>query len=151
MRTLNRLDPVLPVEQMKTYRIAAPLQSHFRDATCEEVDCTHWRNGWQTKVDESTPLGKTQAHYIRNQSGRYFKEDRNQEPGITVFTFEAGQRCFNYASHKVSLNRPALYVVRDGDWRGNPTGNNRRHVNGDDWVDDFRNHQDKIATQIEKG
>ena len=44
-----------------------------------------------------------------------------------VFTFEAGQQCFT--QHHVP-DRPQFFVVRDGDWRGNPTGQNRLHTKG---------------------
>jgi hypothetical protein len=42
-------------------------------------------------------------------------------------------------------------VVRGGDWRGNPTGYRRQHVNGEDWRDDFGEHQQNVADRIERG
>lgn len=151
IRPVNRLEAKLPVASMKTYQIVAPIASHFRPATCAEVDCVHYLEGWASPINESTELGKTQAWYIRNQSGRRYREDRGQAPGITLFVFEPGQQCFNSASHRMKLDRPSLYVVRGGDWRGNPTGQTRMHVNADDWVDDFMNHQAVLADQLEKG
>ena len=75
--------------------------------------------------------------------------DGNSE-GLTVFTFEPGQDCF--AQHRVPLERDPLFLVRGGDWRGNPTGlQPYRHHRGEDWVDDFADHQDRIARQIERG
>ncbi len=147
---LFRLDPAMPVSAYKTYQVTAPLSTHFRRATCAEVDCPHYVHGWQTTIDERTELGQEQAHYIRNGARRQYTEDRNQAPGLTVFTFEAGQTCFAGDQHHVPLDRPALYVVRDGDWRGNPTGNIARR-RPDEWVDDFAAHQDKLATELEKG
>ena len=146
----NRVEPKLPAEAMKTYSVIAPQSTHFRRATCEEVDCPNLRFGWQTVIDESTELGKQQAYYIRNQSGRKFSEDRNSAPGITAFVFESGQKCFS--PHQIRLDKPDIYLVRDGDFRGNPRGTApRRHVNGDDWVEDFSEHQDKLSDAIEKG
>lgn len=83
-------------------------------------------------IDESTTLGKDQAAYIRGESGRTFREQRTAA-GLTVFRFESGQRCF--ADHKT---RPELYLVRDGDFRGNPTGRRRQHARPADWVENVQ-------------
>jgi len=144
-----RLQPQLPAGSMKTYQVLAPKATHFRRATCAEVDCANYLNGWKTPIDESTDLGKKQAHYIRNSQGRHFTEDRNIAPGITMFIFEAGQTCFS--EHQVRLDKPEIYLVKGGDWRGNPTGMKREHVNAGDWVDDFANHQDQLATRLNQG
>lgn len=149
MRPVNRLEAKLPAAAMKTYQILAPVVSHFRSATCAEVDCERYTDGWQSPIDERTELGQAQAWYIRNQSGRRYTEDRNRLPGITVFTFEPGQKCFG--QHQVRTGRPELFIVRGGDWRGNPTGQTQMHANGDDWVDDFVDHQLKLANQIQQG
>ncbi|NUP18434.1 MAG: hypothetical protein HOZ81_20585 [Streptomyces sp.] len=144
----NRITPNLPVEAYKTYRVTSPLATHWRAATCAEVDCPAHVNGWQSTIDETTILGQQQAFYIRKQSGRRFTEER-PEAGLTRFRFEAGQRCFG--QHQVPLGRPELYLVRGGDWRGNPTGELRQHTNAQDWIDDFGEHQDNLADQIRKG
>ncbi len=142
---MNRITPVGPAHAYKTYSITSPISTHYRDGTCNEAGCLAQRHGWQTTVDETTDLGARQAHYIRKQSGRRYVEHRS-EAGLTVFTFEAGQRCF--ATHKVPLQRPELYVVRGGDWRANPTGEQRIHANAQDWVEDFAEHQDRIARVV---
>jgi len=146
---MGALQPNMPVTAYKTYRILAPVSSHFRPGTCAEADCPHYLSGWQSRIDESTELGQRQAHYIRRESGRRFTEHRD-EAGLTVFGFEAGQKCFG-GQHQVRLDRPELYVVQDGDWRGNPTGRVRRHANATDWVDDFGEHQNGLAAQMERG
>lgn len=145
-----RVEPRIPVTAVKTYAIQAPQSTHFRTVGCTEFGCEHQRDGWQSVIDESTEMGRAQAHYIRNKSGRHFTEDRNQLPGVTVFRFEAGQECFA-GGHEVRNDRPELFLVRGGDWRGNPDGSMTHHANADDWVDDFANHQDKLATQINQG
>ena len=91
-----------------------------------------------------------QAWYIRNQSGRRFTEDRDQAPGLTVFVFEAGQTCFDAGRHQTRLERPELYIVRGGDWRGH-TGNERKHTRPEHWVEDFAEHQQQLADRIKKG
>lgn len=144
MRKLTRIDSQLPVGAMKTYSIVTPMSTHFRDGTCEEADCDGYKFGWLTVIDELTELGQGQAHYIRKESGRRFTETRN-ELGLTVFTFEAGQKCFR--EHKVRIERPEIFRVRDGDYRGNPTGQLRVHTRPDFWVEDFAEHQQRLADQ----
>lgn len=139
MQPFARVSPAY----VKTYAISSPISTHYRTGTCDEAGCLAHRHGWQTNVDETTELGQKQAHYIRRLSGRRHTE-RRSEVGITVFEFEAGQRCFT--THKVSLERPEFYIVREGDWRGNPRGTSPRvHSGPDPWVDDFATHQGRIA------
>lgn len=149
MRQPFRLQPQLPAGSMKTYQIIAPRSTHFRAATCAEAECPNHMNGWKTPIDETTELGSQQAFYIRNNSGRQFYEDRNIAPGVTVFTFPAGQQCFS--QHQLRLDKPEIFVVKGGDWRGNPTGDKKQHVNADDWVEDFAEHQDKLAERMKEG
>lgn len=144
-----RIPPNMPAVNYKTYEIAAPRKTHWRPATCEEVDCQAMANGWRTAVDESTDLGQKQAHYIRKVSRRSFTEGRS-ELGLTEFLFGPGQQCFG--THQVQLGRPEFFLVRGGDYRGNPLGTaTRRHTRPDDWVDDFATHQQHIADEIQKG
>jgi hypothetical protein len=148
MQQVNRIEPAMPVQSYKTYEIRAPRSTHFRPASCMEFGCLAHRNGWATLIDPSTPLGEQQAYYIRKQSGRKYVEE-SLGPNALRFTFEAGQRCF--AKHEVPIGKPELFVVRDGDWRGNPTGRVRRHVQATDWVDDFAEHQIRVAEQVQRG
>lgn len=141
---MNRVDPAHPMAAYQTYSITSPPDTSVR-AACEQVGCAAWRLGWESTVDETTDLGKRQAAYIRSQSRRTFRETRTAA-GLTVFRFEAGQRCF--ADHRT---RPELYAVRDGDWRGNPTGRARQHQRPQDWIEDFGEHQQRIADQHRKG
>lgn len=150
-RRANRITPKLGPEGYKTYGIRKPLATHWRQGTCAEKGCAGYTNGWITRIDEGTDLGQGQGYYIRKQSGRSFTEHRD-ELGLTVFTFEPGQRCFRPPKdHMIEIGRPELYVVRGGDWRGNPRREHRHHRNGADWVDDFANHQDKLATRHQQG
>ncbi|MGA5116850.1 hypothetical protein [Streptomyces pseudogriseolus] len=144
-----RLQPNLRPAEYKTYAITAPISTHFRPGTCEEADCPNYRSGWKSVIDERSDLGQAQAHYIRKESGRKFTESQDAF-GLTTFTFEAGQPCFT--QHKVRLERPELYIVRDGDWRGNPLGTQvRQHTRPELWAEDFAEHQDRLARTIEKG
>jgi hypothetical protein len=145
---MNRITPNMPVTAYKTYRILSPVSTHFRPATCAEAECAAYLNGWRSTVDEATVLGQQQAHYIRRQSGRRHREERD-EAGLTVFTFEAGQECFA-GGHQVRLDRPEHYLLTGGDWRGNPTGEHRT-LRAQDWIDDFGEHQQRLADYQERG
>jgi hypothetical protein len=145
---LNRIKPVLPAEHMKTYQVRSPVSTHFRPATCAEVECASYLFGWQTVV----PADSAAAGYIRHDRSRSHAEER--EPGgMARFVFGAGQQGFPPAhDHAVRTDRPEVYLVRDGDFRGNPRGTQvRRHVRPDDWIEDFAEHQDKLATRLERG
>lgn len=133
------LDP----QHTKTYSIVTPVHTHWRKATCEEVNCKYFLNGWETKVDESTDLGQRQAYYIRNTAKRKYTEER--VGSITTFTFPAGQVCFGSDRHRVLNGRQEMFVVRDG---GTPA---RVHQRPEDWVDDFATHQDHIKRILERG
>jgi hypothetical protein len=142
-RPLTRVDPKLPAGAMQTYQIAAPPDTQIVLA-CETVGCAAYRHGWDTTVDEATDLGRRQAAYIRRVSHRTYRELRTGE-GLTVFRFEAGQRCF--ADHRT---RPARFLARAGDWRRH-LGLLRSHTRPEDWVEDFAEHQQGLADRIERG
>ena len=144
---LNRIQPQGPAQAYKTYQLLQPLATHFRPATCEEVDCPAYLHGWKTVIDESTELGQRQAHYIRDESDRRYQRDPVVfGQGPVTYMFEAGQRCFR--QHREPLEREPLALVKDGDWR---MSQNPRQLSPDDWVDDFQNHQDRLHTQQERG
>lgn len=156
-------EPLLPPQFRKTYQIKAPLATHWRKAGCAEVDCQHYLEGWLTVVDETTELGQKQAHYIRTESGRKFVESRGYEfpddelgerriaETLTCFRFEPGQRCFGSGSHKLPLGKPELYLLRGGDHRGNPRQELTRFSGPQAWLDDFGEHQERIADAVQKG
>ncbi len=150
-RPLNRIVPNVPAAAYKTYGIRSPLATHFRPATCAEVECWAHIKGWQTAVDESADLGQRQAYYIRKQSGRRYIEHRD-EVGMTCFEFEAGQRCFRSDEHRISLQRPERFLVLGGDWRGNPVGTAAvQHTKPEFWIEDFQEHQTRLRDARERG
>lgn len=139
-----RIPPAMGPENYKSYQIRRPWATHWVPATCEAAGCLNHLQGWQTVVPADSP----QADYIRHDRSRRHAE--TQEAGLSTFTFEAGQTCFT--QHKVPADRQEIFVVKDGDWRGNPRGTAPRiHQNADDWVEDFALHQDRIKTQLERG
>lgn len=143
------------------YKIRANV--HYVPSTCEQVDCQRYREGWQSAIDESTSLGQGQAHYIRHDSGRSFREytaaewnekmrHRAEEAGekwtdipnsMTVFSFAPGQRCFKSDEHQRTEAHTPLFLV------GGREGLIRKHSNADSWADDLRTHQDNILGKLD--
>lgn len=148
MQRMNRIAPAMPVRAYQTFQIVAPVSTHWRPARCDEVDCPAYQRGWTTTVDEATELGQRQAHYIRREARRSFKESKRPD-GLTSFHFPAGQTCFR--PHKQRVERDEIFLRRDGDWRGNPTRQRRRYDRADQWVDDFATHQDTIVRLQQRG
>jgi hypothetical protein len=140
-----RIEPGMPVGSYKSYTIAQPLDTHFRAATCAEVGCPDYLNGWQVRVEH---LDEQLLHTAKT-SGRRFRELAIAQ-GETYLVYEAGQSCFQVSRHRLPLERPELYVVRDGDWRGNPTGVVRQ-ATAQSWTDDFGEHQEQLADRMKQG
>ena len=147
-RPINRYAPALPVKAMETYAIKSPRSTHTRPATCEEVGCKPYLAGWITVV----PKGTQQEATVRSLLGRHAadglvrhaKEETSSGDTVATFRFEAGQPCFRASTHRVSLERPELYLVRGGDWRAN-TGLIRRHTKPEHWVENMQETLDAVA------
>lgn len=149
-RPLNRIMPQGEAADYKTYQVLSPRSTHTRPAKCTEVSCAAHANGWVTRLDVSTDLGKRQARYIREHAGRRYTiehEPTREDPRL-VLRFPAGQRCFT--EHRVPVGRTPIFRVKGGDWRGNPRGVPAVTRNFDDWIDDFANHQINLRDTIEK-
>lgn len=167
MRPLFRIPPVLPAAAMKTYHVARPI-TWWVFASCGQVDCDHYRRGWTTIVDED------QAGVIR-RSGRSFTETRDRA-GLVTFAFPPGQRCWHAPPaelvgqaifavvsrlpepeiadrwHKRVPQREPLFGLTGGDWRGNPRGTPPvRFKTHRQFIDDFAEHQLRIADRIKRG
>jgi hypothetical protein len=144
---MTLIEPMLPASARKTYAIRSPLATHTRPATCVEVDCPNYLHGWRVHVEA---VGPELAHAARTTGAR-FREQHVSE-GHTYLVFEAGQICFGASRHRIGVGRPQLFVVRDGDRRGNPRGTPvRQHTRPDFWVEDFAEHQQSLADEAKKG
>lgn len=154
IRPVSRVAPKLPAAAMKTYHIARPLPTHFRAATCKEVECAAYRNGWTTTVDVARPArgglpsGAAQANYIRLHCGRRYTHA--QAGTLVAFRFPPGQECF--ATHQVPVGREPTFAVAGGDWRGNPLGIELvRFASARQFVDDFGEHQGRLKDRLDRG
>ena len=128
-----------------------PLRTHWRPASCEEAGCVQYRHGWVSTFDLSTDLGMKQYDYCRQDKTRSWSMQRASLT-LVKFVYPPGQPCFRKTEHRVPLERPGRFYVAGGDFRGNPRGvPARAHRNANDWCEDFAEHQDRIATAIQKG
>lgn len=147
MQPINRVEPLMAPGAYRTFAIVAPVSTHFRPATCAEVDCPHYLHGWRVRVEGLPP----EMVHTAKTSGRRFVEQRIAE-GETWLVFEAGQPCFQASEHRTRLDKPELFVVRDGDHRGNPRGTKARlHQRPEHWTEQFAEHQQGLADAHQKG
>jgi hypothetical protein len=128
-----------------------PLDTHWRKATCEEVGCEAFRNGYVTTVDISTNLGRKQFYFITHSKRRSYSAQR-VSVYVFKFVFPPGTICMRDYDHKLPIEREPVYLVHEGDWRGNPRGGSSYiHGRGEDWVDQFANHQISLAETLKRG
>jgi len=135
---------------MQTYEATAPLETHWRPATCEEVECKAYAQGWTHDAPPGSD-GEARIRKVYDSEIRRGKVTTSTTPeGFIRFNFPAGTACFRRVWHKLPLERPALFTVRSGDWRGTD-GVIRQFDRPEDWVDHFAKHQDGISTLINRG
>lgn len=146
MHRMNRIQPQGRVQDYRTFQITSPLSTHWRKATCAEVDCPHYLNGWRVRV-EGLPADMLHA---AKTSGRKFTELTVVE-GENWLVFEAGQNCFRAADHRKLLDRQEIFITRDGDWRGNPTGMVRKHTKPEFWIEDMQENNQAVRDFQQKG
>jgi hypothetical protein len=138
-RELFRPTPVLPAEAMRTHQISAPAATHWRRATCAEVECSQYLNGWATPL---AGLDEGDIWQAKNSGRKWVEVDTDAGPALV---FEPGQPCFAAVTHRKRLDRPELFIARDGDWRGNPRGTDPLRFSGaDSWADSLQTHLEKF-------
>jgi len=143
-RPLQRATPLLPTGSYTTYAIRQPLNTHFRTATCEEVDCWAFRNGWRIRVEGLSPQDK----YTATHSGRRWNRESVAE-GETYFVYPAGQTCFQ--PHRVNLERPAFLIMGRGDWRSFNPRLAKLYTDESEWVETFACHLDSLREKLNQG
>lgn len=140
----------------QTYAIRSPLATHFRKATCEEVDCSAWRNGWTLLIDGLS----ADLYYTATHSGRKYREVLITASEVMAplyptagryLVFEAHQPCFASNSHRVTLERPAFYFVGRHPKQQPLQIARARQLNDVDFVDHMQEHLDHIREEIERG
>lgn len=139
------LQPITPTAFV-THAVLSPSDRTII-AACSQVGCLKYRYGWDSPIDERTEEGQFYAQLIRSgRHGRTFRELPRTADGLTVFRFEAHQRCF--AEHRT---RRELYVVRGGTPTVS-TGLIREHTGRPDlFIEDYRETLDRRLHDRERG
>lgn len=123
------------------YQIKAPLSTHFRPASCAEVDCPQYRLGWKTRLEVLNPKDR---HYVLKESGRRYKLQQVAE-GETYAVFEPGQQCFQVSRHRVRVHRPEAFAVMDG------RKLLRSHTRPELWMEDLHEYSDAYQELKRRG
>ncbi len=135
---------------MQKFRILLPPATHYRDATCQEVECSNYEGGWVTVLDQDNPAHAGLFRLVLG-SGRSFLRMRSEEAaeqtgrslpaGLTAFVFAAGQQCFE--RHKVPVGRDPIFIHERG-------GSRRVHQSGLNFNEHF-NEQAYAAGRLING
>lgn len=143
-RPLQRVTPQMPTHNYQTFQVASPLETHYRQASCAEVDCDQYLNGWRLRIDGLPP----DLLHIAKNSGRQYTMERISETE-TWLVYPAGQTCFK-APHRTSLERPEFYRIGRGDYRSYSV-HSARSVSTEEWLDRFRTNQDNLLEILKRG
>jgi len=138
-----------PSHQMRTFQLDQPLATHYRRATCEEVSCAAQAGGWRMAFDLTVPEKREAARFIRDHGGRSYTYELLDEGRKIIFTFAAGQRCFE--THRVPLERDPFMIVRSGDIRGPGDGWRMQHTSPGSFLDHWSSDLDQLNTIRERG
>lgn len=132
---------LVPDRLKKVYSLSAPLGTHWRRATCEQVGCSFYLNGFAVTV-----LPGSREEQVVKESGRKWSAVIPQENGSLRYEFPAGTKCFQANTHVVRSDAPLLFASND-----RLVHKVRRFANSADWVDDFAEHQQRLSDAYEKG
>tara|TARA_R100000808_G_C2124537_1_gene135030 strand:+ start:229 stop:621 length:393 start_codon:yes stop_codon:yes gene_type:complete len=125
----------LGAARQTTYRAIKPIATHFRQATCQEVNCLNYTRGWKTIL----PVNHEGINWIRQSNYRY-NEVTDLDNNMVEFIFEAGQNCFKQSKHVISLDKPAIFAIQDA--------NGLKKQEANEWIDKFDNHLTKLKGEI---
>jgi hypothetical protein len=142
------------------FRIRQREQDNFRPITCAQAECEAFRNGWVTIVSANMA---DQVRTIARDTGRHFVEAPGG-PGLVAFTFPPGQEGFKGGDHDhvERIDVVQTFSKQDGhaeigvnsrrqaEWFWQPSGD-RRKLSAQTWVDDFGEHQERLAAEAQKG
>ena len=94
------------IQRISQYQVTWPKESHWRRATCAEVDCPRYLLGWTTTVEAESP----QYDFVRADRERHYRAEVTGE-GLITLHYPAGQRCFG-SDHWKKLDR-GPWLTRD--------------------------------------
>lgn len=140
----------------RQFHILAPVATHWRPATCAEVECAKHVNGFELTFDESDDRpggGREAAAYFRSKYRGLagFTEWRRPDQA-TVFRLPPGLKPpgFEHDEHRIRIERPEAFVESD-----TTTGRILRvHDGAEDgavnWVEDFATNQELVVRQLDR-
>ena len=138
------------IDPHKTYAIRSPLTD--RKATCEEINCAAWRDGWHTVVPSDPDSLRTFRDGCNGRLDGLRREAISVDsdtPNAQVFAFMPGNPCFDAVNHRV---RKEFYFVGPGAWNNQfRLQTARQHANADDWREDMAIHLDRLREEEKKG
>jgi hypothetical protein len=135
-----------PASAYQSYVLDRPHTRRFWvKATCAEIDCPDYLHGW--RVDAAALSAQ---HWADIRAIGYRYERLDIAAGCQQLVFEAGQACFRASTHQRPTLAEPLYLVKPGH-RGAYLGRGRQHTRGIDWVEDFSEHTDRLATRLARG
>lgn len=142
-----------PVQHMKTFALLQPFDTHYRVATCAEVECRGFRQDMTVTFDLTIAQQVRDANWLRNHSGLRFTYLMLDDGRKVRFIVPAGQQCLasRLRPHRVPLERDPFMVVRAGDFRGNPTGYVAREHDPEIFLDRWATDLDKLKTVHDRG
>ena len=125
------------IRRTNHYQITWPKDTHFRKATCEEVECPHFIKGWITRV----VIGSPQDQYIKQDKTRNQVGVKTSEGQIDYY-YEPGQQCFR--THTTKVERAPFFTLNQP---GRESGRLiRSNMDFDRWTDGF-NEESYRATR----
>lgn len=144
-RNVNRPRPIGPSHAYQTFAVKSPMATHFRKATCPEVNCKAYQEGWTVRVQH---LDERLWAAIKASGRRYRRYDLTEDEGYLAF--DPGQLCFQVDEHRVRTDRPEIFLVGRGDWRSFKPSQAER-MQPEHWVERLYGHLDLLKTNIQKG
>ena len=149
-RPVTRATPLMPTQAYRTFAVRSPLSTHHRRATCAEVDCADYINGWYLALDG---LPEELLFIAKNAGKRYRQGEVEVSKGVSVkaLIFEAGQACFRASTHTKPLERPEFFFAGRGDFRSFSHRKAQQFERADQFVETFAQHLDDLKREIEKG
>ena len=129
----------------QVFRVAMPIATHWERATCAEVDCAAYINGWALVLPAADADNAIAAVKASGRSYQFVLVVRPENDGMVEYRFAAGQPCFGSSRHMAQTERPALYI------HGNRETRVSRVVQTSEWAERFGETLDGLRGIDERG
>ena len=147
---VNRGVPGVDHRGRRTY---TPRPGYWRSATCKDIKCAEYENGWVSTIPQAQVQMLTDIYEMRNKGIWEFTEERvaglNEGEILIRFTFPPGLTCFrhlNGTGHQVPVERDPLFYHRPA---GRP--GQGREMNQDEFITTFNESAYRASRSLERG